>query len=208
MGDKAGTTIELAEGDIQPIEGHLASADTLRQWGAPTLLQRIRSIARGRIGQKEDPRYKNWGNVVTDAATPLIKPERLALFAPDGPKAGKFQWCAAEAWDCVHEGLVADKRPPEQLREWKRLGSAEVDVFWDRLAAAGLVVRHVPGTPPPADAILIFFRNLAHVEIYDGSVGILHVSIGGNSGPKADQVYENKNRDDDPDIFGFGRLPW
>ncbi len=209
MADKkpdARITIELAEGDIQPIDAHLGAADTLPLRGID-LLTRIRGIARAQIGRKERG-GKNWGDVVIDAATPLLSPERLARFAPGGPNEGDLEWCGLFVGDCVLQGLEADGRPPEQLREWRRLASAEVPVFRDRLAAAGLFVPHVPGQPPPANAIAAFFRRFAHVEIFDQVLGQLAVTIGGNTGPKSNEVAEHRTMLDDPKLDGWGLLPW
>ena len=47
-------TIELAEGDLLTPEEALGAADTLRQHGAPTLLQVAVGIARSKIGQREE----------------------------------------------------------------------------------------------------------------------------------------------------------
>lgn len=195
------------KGEFPTVSQVLAGADTLPLQGKPSLLQTIRGIARSKIGRKESG-GRNWGDVVIDAATPLIKPERLATFGPGQPNAGKLEWCSLYAGDCILEGLEADGRPPEQLREWRRIASSEVPVFHARMLAAGLIAPFVPGEPPPEDTIVAFFRKLAHVEIYDMTLGMLAVCIGGNSGPKANEVAENKHLLTSADIDCWGRLPW
>lgn len=185
----------------------LSAVKTFRQHGTPTLLQTIRGIARSMIGEHEMD-GNNWGPIVQKVATPFLSATRLATFAPGQRNAGKLAWCSLFVSYCVLEGLKADGRPPEQLAEWRRVASSEVSVLHERMRAAGLIAPFVPGEPPPEDTIVVFFRKLAHVEIYDGSTNILVVSIGGNSGPKANQVYENKHPNTDARIDCWGRLPW
>lgn len=194
------------QGDFLTVEEHIATAKTLPLQGID-LLTRIRGIARAQIGRKEEG-GKNWGAVVIDAATPLIKPERLATFGPGQKNAGKLEWCSLFAGDCILQGLEADGRPPEQLREWRRIAASEVPVFHERMKAAGLIAPFVPGEAPPPDTIVAFFRRLAHVEIYDQTLGMLAVCIGGNSGRQATEVAENKHLLTSADIDCWGRLPW
>lgn len=198
---------QAPEGPFPTVSQVLAGADTLPLHGKPSLLQTVRGIARSKIGRREQG-GKNWGPVVIDAATPLLKPERLATFAPGAENAGKLEWCALFACDCVLEALQADGRPPEQIREFRRLASAEVPKLYARMDAAGLTAPFVPGEAPPEDAIFVFFRKLAHVEIYDLTMGQLIVTVGGNTGPKSDEVAENRHLLTDARIDGYGRLTW
>lgn len=191
---------------IHDIEELLGAADTL-PLGGIDLLTRIRGFARAQIGRHEEG-GRNWGAVVIDAATPLISPGRIARFAPGGPNEGDLEWCSLFVGDCVLQGLEADGRPPEQLREWRRLASSEVPVFRDRLIAAGLYVPHEPGEPPPETTIAAFFRKAAHVEVFDQLLGELAVTIGGNTGPKSNEVAEHRTMLDDPKLDGWGILPW
>lgn len=207
MGEKGSTTIQLAEEPIEPMEQHLGAADTLRQWGPPTLLQRIRSIARGELGQHEED-GENWGPAIQKYGAAILSPERLASFAPGQKRAGKLQWCNLLAAWCTLEGLKADGRPPEQLREWRRLMSAEVPVTHERMLAAGYIAPFVPGEPPPPDTVFAFFRKLSHIAIVDETMGALVITIDGNSGPRCVEVYENKHALTDSRIDCWGRMPW
>lgn len=193
------------EGPFPTVEEVLAAADTL-PLGGIDLLTRIRGFARAQIGRHEEG-GKNWGAVVQDAATPLIKPERLATFAPGAEHAGRLDWCSLFAGDCPLEVLIALGAPEEQIRRWRCTASSEVPVFHERLRAEGCIVPSVPGEPPPDDVLFAFFRKLAHVEIFDMCLGALIVTIGGNSGPRATEVAENRHRLTDPRIDCYARLP-
>lgn len=196
----------VPQGDFPTVSQVLASAETLPLQGID-LLSRIRGFARAQIGRHEEG-GRNWGQVVIDAATPLISERRLATFAPGAENAGKLEWCSLFACDCILQGLEADGRPPEQLREWRRMASAEVPKLHERMRAAGLIAPFVPGEAPPPDTIVVFFRKLAHVAIFDQVLGQLIVTIDGNSGPNCVEVYENKHMLTDARIDCYGRLPW
>ena len=195
------------EGPFPTVSQVLAGADTLPLHGKPSLLQTIRGIARAELGQREDE-GENWGRCVRKYGSPFISAPRLATFAPGQKRQGLMQWCGIFAFWCALEGLKADRRPPEQLAELRRLASAEVPKAHERMAAAGLIAPFVPGEAPPEDAIFVFFRKLAHIAIFDQVLGQLIVTIDGNSGPKCVEVYENKHLVTDARIDGYGRLPW
>lgn len=195
------------QGEFPTVSQVLAGADTLPLHGKPSLLQTIRGIARAELGQHEEE-GENWGPAVRKYAGPFLSAERLASFAPGQKRQGLMQWCGMFASWCVREGLHADGRPPEQLAEWRRMASAEVPKLHERLAAAGLIEPFVPGEAPPEDTILVFFRKLAHVAIFDQVLGQLIVTIDGNSGPKCVEVYENKHMLTDARVDCYGRLNW
>lgn len=200
------TTIQLDADDLEVVKP-ISSVATLRIGEQPGLIQRIRGIARGELGQHEED-GENWGPAIRKYAAPFVSGPRLATFAPGQKRQGLLQWCSIFGCWCVFRGLEVDGRPPEQLREWRRLASSEVPKLHERMDAAGLIVPFVPGEAPPGDTVFAFFRKLAHVAVFDGTMNLIAVTIDGNSGPRCVEVYENRHPLTDPRIDCWGRMPW
>ncbi len=207
MSQPKDTPVDQGEPEILDVEDIVGAADTLRLHGQPTLLQTIRGVARGELGQHEED-GENWGPAIRKYAAPFVSAPRLATFAPGQKRQGLLQWCSLFGCWCVFRGLEIEHRPPELLREWRRMASAEVPKLHERMDAAGLIAPFVPGEPPPEGTIFVFFRKLAHVAIFDAVMGALIVTIDGNSGPRCVEVYENKHQLTDARIDCYGRMPW
>lgn len=194
------------------IETALRGARTLELHGSPSLAQAAIGILRTKVGEREPNRkeHRNEGPIVDWCLEGLT----------DRPAGAWAEWCAFAACQGPRRALIAAGADAITIRDWRRTyASGSCTALWHRLEAHGLVVRHTPGGSVPEGAYFIFFGgmkekdgemvlDLHHVEAVDRQMGALVLCIGGNSGPHADMMSENKHMLDDPDIWGWGFLPY
>lgn len=199
-------------GSFSTIDSHVAAARTLELHGVPSIAQAAVGILRSKVGEKEPDRRNrpNEGMIVDWCLEGLTT----------RPAGAWSQWCAYAACQGVRRALIAAGADAVTIRDWRKTyASGSCTALWHRLEEHGLTIKHTPGAPVPEGAYFIFFGgeiekdgavalSLRHVEAVDRQMGPLVFTIGGNSGPKADMMSENKHSLADPDIWGWGRLPY
>jgi len=199
-------------GEPQSIERVIAAARTLELHGHPSIAQTAIGILRSKVGEREPDRreHPNEGPIVDWCLEGLTT----------RPAGAWSQWCSYAACQGVRRALIAAGADAVTIRDWRKTyASGSCTALWHRLEEHGLTIKHTPGAPVPEGAYFIFFGgeiekdgavalSLRHVEAVDRQMGPLVFTIGGNSGPKADMMSENKHSLADPDIYGWGRLPY
>lgn len=220
--DKSGIPDAIALEPTQPIRGvfldmdrHLGAAETLRQWGDPSIAQAARDIARSKLGWAEirglDGKGTNTGPICTWSYE--------GLYAHDGDA-----WCADFACQCVRRALLAldPKIGGPLLVDWKHWATGDCDKLWANLSSRGLTEAHEIGATLPPDSFFVFFQHLAPqtgapITHSDGRPNVQHVGIVDRiraadvmtlEGNSADAVAERSHMLADRRILGVARLPW
>lgn len=196
----------------QDIGRVIAAARTLELHGSPSIGQTAIGILRAQVGQKEPDRkeHRNEGPIVDWCLEGLTS----------RPAGAWSQWCAYAACQGVRRALIASNADAMTISDWRRTyASGSCTTLWERLERHGLVQKRTPGGDVPPGAYFLFFGgmkmkdgvlalDLYHVEAVDRQIGALVQTIGGNSGPHADMMAENRHLLTDPDIWGWGFLPY
>lgn len=197
-------------GPFPLMEQAVATAETLRQHGEPTIAQTALGIARAHLGEHETPGRPNEGPIVDWCLQGLT---RIPAHG-DGKSylPGWAKWCAYFVMQCVRQALLAlGPGGALLLLEWLRIsaGAGDCDVLWAHLEALGCTWPRENGALPEAGN-LVFFGvpgKLRHVGFVSRAAGVLVFTVEGNS---RDRVAEQTHNLADPacDVAAYARLPF